>query len=206
MGLKTLAAVAVVCFVVACGCFVEADRSAGQRHLVPFRAAYTPVDPTTTTPPTSAPPLPAPVAPPVSVAIPAVGLLARVVPIGLNAVGQIEMPAPVLAGWYRLGPAPGAVGPAVIVGHVDTYQGPAVFYRLTGVRTGEEIDVLRADGSHTRFVVSAVTEVRKTAFPSTAVFGPTSGATIRLITCTGPFNPTSRHYVDSLIVWGVATT
>jgi sortase (surface protein transpeptidase) len=114
------------------------------------------------------------------------------------------MPAPALAGWYRRGPAPGAVGPAVIVGHVDTYQGAAVFYRLTGVRTGEDIDVLRADGSHARFVISGVTEVKKTAFPSTAVFGPTSGATIRLITCTGPFNPTSRHYVDSLIVWGVA--
>jgi Sortase domain len=200
MGVKTLAAVAVVCLVVAGGCFVEASRSAGQRHLVPFRAA----DPTTTTPPTSTPPMPAPVAPPVSVAIPAVGLSARVVPIGLNAVGQIEMPAPVVAGWYRLGPAPGAVGPAVIVGHVDTYQGAAVFYRLTGVRTGEEIDVLRADGSHARFVISGVTEVKKTAFPSTAVFGRTSRATIRLVTCTGPFNPTSRHYVDSLIIWGVA--
>ncbi len=139
-----------------------------------------------------------------SVAIPAVGLSAQVVPIGVNAVGQIEMPAPVVAGWYRLGPAPGAVGPAVIVGHVDTYQGAAVFYRLTGVRTGEQIDVLRADGSQARFVISRVTEVKKTAFPSTAVFGPTSGPTIRLITCTGPFNPTSRHYVDSLIVWGVA--
>jgi hypothetical protein len=204
MGVKTLAALAAVCLVVAGACFAEASRSAGQRHLVPFRAAYTPVDPTTTTPPTTAPPIPAPVAPPVAVTIPAVGLSARVVPIGLNAAGQIEMPAPVLAGWYRLGPAPGAVGPAVIVGHVDTYQGAAVFYRLTGVRTGEDIDVLRADGSHARFVISGVTEVKKTAFPSTAVFGPTSGATIRLITCTGPFNPTSRHYVDSLIVWGVA--
>jgi hypothetical protein len=204
MGVKTLAALAAVCLVVAGACFAEASRSAGQRHLVPFRAAYTPVDPTTTTPPTTAPPIPAPVAPPVAVTIPAVGLSARVVPIGLNAAGQIEMPAPALAGWYRRGPAPGAVGPAVIVGHVDTYQGAAVFYRLTGVRTGEDIDVLRADGSHARFVISGVTEVKKTAFPSTAVFGPTSGATIRLITCTGPFNPTSRHYVDSLIVWGVA--
>ena len=89
-------------------------------------------------------------------------------------------------------------------GERDTYQGAAVFYRLTGVRTGEEIDVLRADGSHARFLISGVTEVKKTAFPSTAVFGPKSGATIRLITCTGPFNPTSRHYVDSLIIWDVA--
>ena len=172
MGVKTLAAMAVVCLVVAGVCFLEASRSAGQPHLVPFRAAYTPVDPTTTTSPTTAPPIPAPVAPPVSVAIPAVGLSARVVPIGLNAVGQIEVPAPSVAGWYRLGPAPGAVGPAVIVGHVDTYQGAAVFYRLTGVRKGEEVDVVRSDGRRSRFVISGVTQVNKTAFPSTAVFGP----------------------------------
>jgi sortase (surface protein transpeptidase) len=138
------------------------------------------------------------------VKIPAVGLSAKIVPIGLNALGQIEMPAPTLAGWYRLGPAPGAVGPAVIVGHVDTHTGPAVFYRLTGVRAGEMVDVVRADGSHSRFVISGVTEVKKAVFPSAAVFGPTSGATIRLITCTGPFDPTSRHYLDSLIVWGAA--
>jgi sortase (surface protein transpeptidase) len=140
----------------------------------------------------------------VSLDIPAVGLSAPIVPVGLDGQGEIDVPAPSVAGWYRLGPAPGATGPAVIVGHVDTYTGPAVFYRLTAVRTGEEVDVVRADGSRARFVITAVTQVNKSAFPSQAVFGPTGGSTIRLITCDGPFNPRSHHYVDSLIAWGVA--
>jgi sortase (surface protein transpeptidase) len=141
----------------------------------------------------------------VTVTVPAVGLSARVVPIGLDGKGQIEMPAPSVAGWYRVGPAPGAIGPAVLVGHVDSRSGAAVFYRLTAVRAGDEIDVARADGSQSHFAVSAVTAVKKTAFPSDAVFAPTPGAAIRLITCTGAFNPRSHHYVDSLIVWATAT-
>jgi sortase (surface protein transpeptidase) len=118
----------------------------------------------------------------------------------------MEMPPTAVAGWYRLGPAPGAIGPAVIVGHVDTYKGPAVFYRLTAVRAGDEVDIVRADGTRSRFVISAVTVVQKAVFPSAAVFGPTPTATLRLITCTGTFDLRSRHYVDSLIAWGVAVT
>jgi hypothetical protein len=91
------------------------------------------------------------------------------------------------------------------MGHADTYRGPAVFYRLTGVRAGEEIVIIRADGSRAHFLISGVTQLNKTAFPSAAVFGPTPTAALRLITCTGPFSPSSRHYVDSLIVWGIAT-
>jgi hypothetical protein len=80
-----------------------------------------------------------------------------------------------------------------------------VFYRLTAARAGDEIDVVRADGSRSRFVISEVTVVNKAAFPSDAVFAPTPDAAIRLITCTGVFNPRSHHYIDSLIVWGAAT-
>jgi sortase (surface protein transpeptidase) len=97
------------------------------------------------------------------------------------------------------------MGPAVLVGHVDSRSGAAVFYRLTAVRAGDEIDVVRADGSRSRFVISGVTVVEKAVFPSDAVFAATPDAAIRLITCTGAFNPRSHHYVDSLIVWGAAT-
>jgi sortase (surface protein transpeptidase) len=134
-----------------------------------------------------------------------VGIDATVVPVGLDQAGRMEIPPPSLAGWYRLGPAPGAVGPAVLVGHVDSRTGPAVFFRLRGVRVGDEVTVKREDGSSSRFVVTGVTVVNKAAFPSRAVFGPTGQAGIRLVTCTGPFDPSSGHYVDALIVWGTAT-
>ena len=127
-------------------------------------------------------------------------------PVGLDREDRIDLPDPTVAGWYRHGPAPGAVGPAVLVGHVDSRTGPAVFYRLTAVRPGDVIAVRRADGTSATFRITEVTQVRKAAFPTAMVFAPTSTATIRLVTCTGAFDPTSRHYVDSLIVWGTATS
>ena len=205
-----LGAAAVVCLAAALACFTQAWRaSGGQRHLVPFQAATAQPQPHATTPPAAVPaavPVPASAAPPVKVVIPAVGLSARVVPVGVDTAGHMEMPAPTLVGWYKLGPAPGALGPAVLVGHVDTYTGPAVFWRLTGVRPGDKVQVLRADGSWASFVITKVTTVNKATFPSQAVFGPTAGAAIRLITCTGPFNPASGHYLDSLIAWGQQVT
>jgi len=132
-------------------------------------------------------------------------LSASVVPVGLNSAGQMNIPDPSLAGWYGLGPAPGAQGPAVLVGHVDTYKGPAVFYRLTGLRRGDVVEVVRADGSRVKFTISRITTVKKTAFPSYAVFAPTATADIRLITCTGTFEPNALSYLDSLIAWGHLT-
>jgi hypothetical protein len=144
-------------------------------------------------------------APPTRVDIPAVALTAMVVPVGLAPDGSIAVPPPTVAGWYRLGPPPGAVGPAVLVGHVDSRAGPAVFYRLTAVRAGDVVVVIRADGSLARFTISRVTTIGKSRFPTAAVFAPTTQATLRLITCTGTFDPVSGHYLDSLIVWATET-
>ena len=203
---KALAALAAVCLVAACGCLVQAWRSTGgNRHLVPFRVAQIAPKPVAARPVSKKldPPVPVSVAPPVTLDIPAVGLSAPIVPVGLDDYGQIAVPFPNVAGWYRLGPAPGAVGPAVIVGHVDTYNGPAVFYRLTALQVGDEVDIVRADGTQSRFVITGVTVVEKTIFPTSAVFAPTPTPTLRLITCTGQFDSSTHHYLDSLIAWGV---
>ena len=199
---RLLASASAACLVIAIACFGLAWQYAGHRHLVPFAAP-----PATgqlsvgllnhearesRSPGRSRP---------VRVDIPAVGLSARVVPVGLTHAGQMEMPRPSTAGWYRLGPIPGARGPAVLVGHVDSDTGPAAFYRLSGVRRGETFWVVRADGSQSRFLITRITVVAKTDFPSAAVFAPTRRADIRLITCTGPFD-SEAGYLDSLIVWG----
>ena len=196
------------------GCLVEAWRSSGSdRHLVtapvvraPFADVPLPAETSTTQPAAinTSLPVPSGAARPIMVQVPAVGLAAPVVPVGLDAAGQIDLPGWSVAGWYRLGPAPGAVGPAVLVGHVDSRHGPAVFYRLSDVRAGDEVVVVEADGSRARFVISHVTVIKKAAFPLEAVFSPTAGAELRLVTCTGQFDTRSRHYVDSLIAWGVA--
>ena len=199
---RLLGAATVACLVVAMSCFTMAWRSAGQPHLVPFAASgsvgQAPVGHWNGPPGRSRG---ARTSPPVKVALPAVGLSARVVPVGLTNARHVKMPRPSVAGWYRPGQASGAHQPTVLVGHVDSDHGPAVFYRLSGVRSGQTVQMTRADGSVSRYVISRLTVVSKSDFPSPAVFGSTRRAVIRLITCTGPFSSLTG-YADSLIVWG----
>jgi sortase (surface protein transpeptidase) len=145
------------------------------------------------------------VALPVRIVMPVVGLTARVVSVARAADGSIEVPLTNSAGWYRLGPAPGAVGPAVLVGHVDWKVGPAVFYPLGSVRVGDVGSIIRADGTVAQFRVYAVTVARKSTFPDSAVFAPTGTPELRLVTCTGVFLEARHHYADSLIVWATFT-
>ena len=109
------------------------------------------------------------------------------------------------AGWYRLGPAPGARGAAVIAGHVDTTRGPAVFFRLGALRPGDLVRVRRQDETTATFRVDSVETVPKSAFPTAKVYGPVPYAGLRLITCGGPFDRRSGHYDDNFVVYGHLT-
>lgn len=105
------------------------------------------------------------------------------------------------AGWYAKGPTPGQIGPSVILGHVDGDHQPGIFYHLKNVRVGDEVDVARADGHTAKFVVRRVTEVSKSTFPTNEVYGNTSDAELRLITCGGAFDYSEHSYVDNIIVY-----
>ncbi|MFC4049309.1 class F sortase [Actinomadura syzygii] len=106
------------------------------------------------------------------------------------------------AGWYRLGAAPGSRGAAVIIGHVDTADGPAVFYRLGALRPGDRANVLRTDGRTAEFRIDSVEHVGKNRFPTRRVYGDPGYAAIRLITCGGRFDRRSGHYTDNVIAFG----
>jgi sortase (surface protein transpeptidase) len=139
---------------------------------------------------------------PVGIEIPAIGVRARLVPLGLNADGTLEVPTRFGdAGWWAGGPRPGERGPAVIAGHVDSRTGPAVFYRLSELRAGDRISVVRRDGSRVRFVVRRSERYPKARFPTARVYGRTAGATLRLITCSGTFDRSSGHYLDNTVVY-----
>jgi hypothetical protein len=138
---------------------------------------------------------------PVSIAIPAAGVDARVVPVGLGADGAMEVPAVDLAGWYRLGPRPGERGPAVIVGHVDSREGPAVFHRLGQLRRGDRIEVVRDGGASVAFAVERVERVAKESLPVARIWNRTSQPVLRLITCGGGFDRSTGHYRDNVIVY-----
>ncbi|CAN5795973.1 hypothetical protein BH18ACT2_BH18ACT2_10330 [soil metagenome] len=163
-----------------------------------------PTTTSTTAPPTAtvAATLP-PIAPePVTVAVPAIELSSPLQHMGLQADdGGVEVPTDfAVAGWYRGGGRPGGPGPIVLVGHVDSRAGPAVFYRLGELRPGDIVQITVADGSMARYAVTGTEQFPKAEFPTFAVFGATADDVVRLVTCTGEFNRSIRSYYDNLVV------
>lgn len=139
---------------------------------------------------------------PVRVEVPAVGISTDLEALGLADDGSIEVPdAWERAGWYTDGPAPGARGPAVILGHVDSTAGPAVFHRLRELDQGARIVVTRADGSTVDFEVQRVERHAKTSFPTDDVYFPTLHPTLRLVTCGGAFDHDTGHYRDNVVAF-----
>ncbi|GIH90747.1 class F sortase [Planobispora siamensis] len=141
---------------------------------------------------------------PRAVYISRIGVAAPLMQLGLDAEGAIENPplSPAnIAGWYRHGPAPGQSGPAVITGHLDTRTGPAVFARLDEVRRGDQIHVMRSDGSVAVFVVDKRERVAKEDFPTARVYGDVDYPGLRLVTCGGVFDRGAHSYRDNTIVY-----
>lgn len=187
-----------------------AGASVAVRH--PFSAessAFSPVDTATaaSTPGTS--PMSTPTVPlslsastPTDVRIPSLGVASTLAPLGLLPDGSLEVPTDFQqAGWYTGGVTPGEVGTAVIAGHVDSYRGPALFFRLAALRAGDRVQVPRADGSTATFVVYRSEQFAKDQFPTRAVYGATGEAELRLITCGGDFDRGTKHYRDDVVVF-----
>jgi Sortase domain len=139
---------------------------------------------------------------PVRIVIPAIGVRAPVIPLHLKRDRTLQVPAVwSQAGWFVGGPEPGEEGPAVIVGHVDSKSGPAVFYRLRALRRGDVIKVVLKNKHTVRFTVQSMRRVPKRHFPTKLVYGRTKTPTLRLITCDGWFNSSTGHYVDNFVVF-----
>ena len=146
-----------------------------------------------------------PVARPVRLIIPVIGVRARLVRLGLAAGRALQVPVTTtVAGWYTGSPRPGAIGSSVIAGHVDSYLGPGVFFRLRLLRPGDRVFVRRADGTLAVFRVTLVRTYLKTRFPTGAVYGPAPGPQLRLITCGGTFDPGLRSYLSNVVVYAAA--
>ncbi|WP_441245884.1 class F sortase [Kitasatospora sp. McL0602] len=133
---------------------------------------------------------PRPRAVPTRIRIPTLQVDAPVTGLGLDGEGRIRPPDDTdrnLAGWYREGITPGQRGTAIIAGHVDTRQGPAVFYRLGSLHRGDQLEVAGADRGSAFFVVDAVEVYTKKDFPDAKVYGPARGSQLRVITCGGGY-------------------
>jgi sortase (surface protein transpeptidase) len=142
---------------------------------------------------------------PVAVSIPAIGVDSEVLHLGVNADGTMRVPsitaAAGKAAWYKYSATPGQIGVSVIEGHLDSYQGPAVFFRLGALRPGDRVDVKLADGVTAVFRVTGVREYLKSRFPAKTIYGATGRAALRLITCGGAFDNATRHYRRSTVVF-----
>ncbi|HUC87696.1 MAG TPA: class F sortase [Candidatus Binatia bacterium] len=146
-------------------------------------------------------PLPASV--PTNISIPAVDINVGLMSVGQAADGTIKMP-PILdwiAGWYKDGPTPGQVGPAIIVGHVDNYESIWVFWRLRYVQPGDDIFVTRSDGSTAHFKITALEQYGQNSFPTSIVYGNTNYPALRIITCGGTFSSVTESYNENTVVF-----
>ena len=214
-GIDVRAILAVGLVMMAVGGFVVVHALTASSQLPPAAAQGIPVSVGTKVP---FPPNPASIAAPLSastpmtIVIPAIGVNAPVEKLDLNSNGTVQVP-PLdnhnLAGWYDRSVMPGQKGTSVILGHVDDYAGPSVFFNIKNLHKGDAIDVVRADGRTAVFSVDGVQKSAKTSFPTSDVFGSVPYPALRLVTCGGPFDPKTGEYLDSIIVYahlaGLAT-
>jgi hypothetical protein len=148
-----------------------------------------------------------PTAVPVRLQIPSIGVDTGLQRLGRDGHGAVDVPKGPhqweMAGWYagEGGTRPGDPGSAVLLGHVDSTSGPAVFYRLHELRPGDQVEVVRADRTVVRFTVDGVEQYPKSRFPTDDVYYPTFTPKLRLVTCGGSFDPVIHHYRSNVIVF-----
>ncbi|MGH3156892.1 MAG: sortase domain-containing protein, partial [Streptosporangiaceae bacterium] len=126
----------------------------------------------------------------------------RLTRLGLTRSGGLQAPrTTAVAGWYTRSPRPGAIGAAVIGGHVDSYVGPGVFFTLRLLHPGDRIYVRQAGGRLAVFGVNAVHRYLKARFPTAQVYGPVPTPQLRLLTCGGTFDFQTGHYLSNVVVY-----
>ncbi|HEX2069518.1 MAG TPA: class F sortase [Actinomycetota bacterium] len=140
---------------------------------------------------------------PCRITIRSIGVDAPVIKLGLRSDGTLQVPLVYSeAGWWKGGAKPGQIGSSVIVGHVDNRRGPAVFYKLPKLKSGDIVTISRVDKKPVRYVIEDLGVWAKSNFPSEIVYGPTPISELRLITCGGVFNRSTGHYTDNIIAFG----
>ncbi|MBI4426152.1 MAG: class F sortase [Candidatus Kerfeldbacteria bacterium] len=139
---------------------------------------------------------------PVELRIPKLSVTTKIEKTGINRQGVLEAPKnPKQAGWYRHGAIPGKQGNAVIGGHVDWYNGPAVFRRLGQLRRGDMVEVKNDHGQVLKFRVTGVGSYYNGSVPLARITGPTKKQALNLYTCTGRFNRSAKNYSHRVVVF-----
>ena len=134
--------------------------------------------------------------------IPALGISTPVGLLGLQANHQVQVPVDAQSvGWFRLGPTPGQLGSSVLLGHVDSYRGPGIFFRIKSLPEGSLVEVVLHDGVTGLFRVLTVVQYAKTGFPDALVYGASGSRLLNLVTCGGTFDHATGSYESNIVVF-----
>lgn len=186
VSLRTLTpALALLAFVTACSTTV----------------AGTPAPADLAAPPTQAS-APTDVGTPQRITIPALHVDAPIVPEGLQADGQLQIPDVHQVGWYKGSPDPGNTGPSLLAAHVDWSGTPGIFVRLAELKPGDTITVTGTKGSAT-FAVTTVATEPKPQVDWRTVLANVPDAEIIAVTCGGTV--TDHQFSNNVIVRARAT-
>jgi Sortase domain len=140
---------------------------------------------------------------PLTLSIPAIGLVVSLgSSLGVDFDGSVQVPTGTAQpGWFRLGPTPGQIGSSVILGHVDSYSGPGVFFQLRTLAAGDQVDIGLADGVTAKFTVNSVAMYSKLSFPAQRVYGSHGSSALQLVTCGGAFDHQTGSYLSNIVVY-----
>lgn len=140
---------------------------------------------------------------PKHITISRLGIDYDIIELGQNPDETMETPPlfEKVAGWYKYSPTPGEIGPSIIVGHIDTYKGPSVFWRLRELQAGDEISITREDNSVVKFKVTGLKQFEQSNFPTEEIYGNTEESELRLITCGGTFDKKTLHYSENTVAF-----
>ncbi|WCK56344.1 class F sortase [Aneurinibacillus sp. Ricciae_BoGa-3] len=134
--------------------------------------------------------------------IPAIHLDTRVEPVGILSNGQMGVPASfstvgILSPWTLAGEH----GNAVIAGHLDHFTGPAVFYNLRNLKSGDKVIVSNEAGNKLIFTVKEVKAYKVHEAPLEKIFGKSDKSQLNLITCAGKYNKKTKEHAKRLVVF-----
>ncbi|MBO1756484.1 class F sortase [Allobranchiibius sp. CTAmp26] len=140
---------------------------------------------------------------PVRITIPSLHVSAPLMKVELDAVSSLVVPQdPHVVGWWQASALAGSqIGTTVLDGHVDTAeQGPGTLFHLQDLPAGATIVLRAANGHYYTYRVTTRRVLKKSTGLSARLFSPTAPGTLAVVTCGGPFDRATHHYLDNIVV------
>lgn len=138
---------------------------------------------------------------PESLKIPAIGVDTSVQHLGTTETGEMAVPDDIdEVSWFSPGYQPGQNGRAVIAGHVDGIDGPAIFWDLSELQPGDEITV-EGEGRQLIYKVHTMESVPLDHADVPKIFGYSSSPELVLITCSGTYDFSRGTREERLVVY-----